>query len=79
MAPFETIYIDAMAAACDGGGGPLGHPRVYLNLAPAGKAECPYCSRLFVNRAMPAPGSEQGSAGGGGESGPQGDRERRNL
>jgi uncharacterized Zn-finger protein len=52
MGPFETIYIDEMIAACNGGGGPLGHPRVYLNLAPAGKIECPYCSRLFVNRAM---------------------------
>jgi uncharacterized Zn-finger protein len=54
MAPFETIYIDEMVAACNGDGGPLGHPRVYLNLAPAGKVECPYCSRLFVNRAMAA-------------------------
>ena len=54
MAPFETIYIDEMVAACNGDGGPLGHPRVYLNLAPAGKVECPYCSRLFVNRAMQA-------------------------
>jgi uncharacterized Zn-finger protein len=52
MAPFETIYIDEMVAACNGGGGPLGHPRVYLNLAPSGKVECPYCSRLFVNRPM---------------------------
>ena len=52
MEPSETIYIDEMVAACNGGGGPLGHPRVYLNLAPAGRAECPYCSRLFVNRAM---------------------------
>jgi uncharacterized Zn-finger protein len=51
-APFETIEIDEMIAACNGGGGPLGHPRVYLNLAPAGQVECPYCSRRFVNRAM---------------------------
>ncbi len=64
--PFETIYIDEMVAACDGGEGPLGHPRVYLNLGPAGKIECPYCSRLFVNRAISAaaasevsPSSEQ--------------------
>jgi len=64
--PFETIYIDEMVAACDGGEGPLGHPRVYLNLVPAGKIECPYCSRLFVNRAISAaaasevsPSSEQ--------------------
>jgi uncharacterized Zn-finger protein len=63
MAPFETIYIDEMVAACNGGEGPLGHPRVYLNLAPAGKVECPYCSRLFVNRAMAAAGELQGETG----------------
>ena len=56
MAAFETITIDTMVAACNGGGGPLGHPKVYLNLAPSGKAECPYCSRLFVNRAVAAGG-----------------------
>jgi uncharacterized Zn-finger protein len=60
MGPFETIYIDETVAACNGGGGPLGHPRVYLNLGPTGKIECPYCSRLFVNRAMQ--GSDAGSA-----------------
>ena len=67
MAPFETIYIDEMVAVCDGGEGPLGHPRVYLNLGPSGKIECPYCSRLYVNRAASAaatgdiaPGSEAG-------------------
>ena len=52
MGPFETIYIDETVAACNGGGGPLGHPRVYLNLAPTGHHECPYCSRQFVNRAL---------------------------
>ncbi len=50
MGPFETIYINETVAACNGGGGPLGHPRVYLNLGLAGKVECPYCSRLFVSR-----------------------------
>jgi uncharacterized Zn-finger protein len=52
MMPYETIDTDKMVVACDGDGGPLGHPRVYLNLAPAGRAECPYCSRRFVNRAV---------------------------
>ena len=56
MQPFETIYIDTMVAACNGGGGPLGHPKVYLNLTADGQVECPYCSRLFVNRAMQEPG-----------------------
>jgi uncharacterized Zn-finger protein len=62
MAPFETITIDATVAACDGDGGALGHPKVYLNLAPSGTAECPYCSRRFVNRTMSA-GGGQGAAG----------------
>ena len=53
MGPFETIYINETVAACNGGGGALGHPRVFLNLGRDGKVECPYCSRLFVNRAMP--------------------------
>ena len=60
MGPAETIYIDEMVAACNGGGGALGHPRVYLNLAPVGRVECPYCSRLFVNRAMAQAGSQGG-------------------
>ena len=50
MVPFETVEIDAMVTACNGNGGALGHPRVFLNLAPSGQVECPYCSRLFVNR-----------------------------
>ena len=49
MQPFETIYVDSMVVACNGGGGPLGHPRVYLNLSAEGQVECPYCSRLFVH------------------------------
>jgi uncharacterized Zn-finger protein len=63
MTPFETIEIDEMVAACNGGGA-LGHPKVYLNLAPAGRVECPYCSRLFVNRAVaPTPRQVSDSEG----------------
>jgi uncharacterized Zn-finger protein len=50
MTPFEIIHTDDLVVACNGGGGSLGHPRVYLNLAPAGRVECPYCSRLYINR-----------------------------
>ena len=71
MTPFETIETDEIVAACaggpGGGGGPLGHPRVYLNLAPAGHVECPYCSRRFVNRAFAGAGdaAEAGDSPGG--------------
>jgi uncharacterized Zn-finger protein len=63
MTPFETIEITEMVAACNGGGGALGHPLVYLNLAPRGQIECPYCSRLFVNRAVMAAGGVAEEAG----------------
>ena len=46
--PFETITVDTDRVACDGGGGALGHPKVYLNLGPERRVECPYCSRLYV-------------------------------
>ena len=36
------------AAACDGGGGPLGHPNVYLKIGDTGEVVCPYCSAQFI-------------------------------
>ena len=40
--------------SCDGGGGALGHPVIWLTLIaqPSGNtlAVCPYCSRQFVGR-----------------------------
>ena len=77
MGPFETIYIDQMVAACNGGGGPLGHPRVYLNLAPSGRVECPYCSRLYINRA--SAGVDGADVGAPPESLPKGEQERRRV
>jgi uncharacterized Zn-finger protein len=54
MQPFETIQVQTTVVSCDGGDGPEGHPKVYLNLAALGSIECPYCSRLFVlSRAAP--------------------------
>jgi uncharacterized Zn-finger protein len=48
MQPFEIIPVDTRIVACNGGGGALGHPAVYLNLGPNHQVECPYCSRLYV-------------------------------
>ncbi|XP_072014084.1 LOW QUALITY PROTEIN: NADH dehydrogenase [ubiquinone] iron-sulfur protein 6, mitochondrial-like [Amphiura filiformis] len=33
---------------CDGGGGPLGHPKVYINLDQPGAHACGYCGLRFV-------------------------------
>jgi len=43
----EVISVDSRTVACDGGDGPLGHPRVFLHIAD-GQVMCPYCSRLYV-------------------------------
>ncbi len=45
----ETIPTESAQVSCDGGGGSLGHPRVYLQIKPeVGEIECPYCSRRYV-------------------------------
>lgn len=46
--PPEVITVHDHRVACDGGGGPLGHPRVYMEMGGAHFVECPYCDRRFV-------------------------------
>ena len=52
--PPEVIVVRSGRVACDGVGGALGHPRVWLEMGEATFVECPYCDRRFV---LPA-GSE---------------------
>jgi uncharacterized Zn-finger protein len=44
----ETIVVTTTRIACDGGGGALGHPKVYLQIGDEGFVECGYCDRRFV-------------------------------
>jgi len=45
----ETEEVTLTRVACDGGGGALGHPRVWLSIDPAvGFVECGYCDKKFV-------------------------------
>jgi uncharacterized Zn-finger protein len=46
--PPEIIDVSTAEVSCDGGGGALGHPRVYLKIGPEGWVECPYCDRRFA-------------------------------
>tara|TARA_B100001123_G_scaffold447145_1_gene603810 strand:- start:241 stop:417 length:177 start_codon:yes stop_codon:yes gene_type:complete len=46
--PVEIVEVDTVQIACDGGNGPLGHPRVYLTIERAGQIDCPYCGRRYV-------------------------------
>lgn len=51
-----SVAASTARISCDGGGGALGHPQIWLTLqkpeegGPA-KVVCPYCSRLFVGDA----------------------------
>lgn len=49
----EIISVEASAdgVLCDGGGGALGHPRVWYTFDGADRVECMYCDRLFVQSA----------------------------
>ena len=44
----EIIEVDTTRVSCDGIGGALGHPRVYLEMGDENFVECPYCDRRFV-------------------------------
>ena len=68
--PPEVVRVRSRRVACDGVGGALGHPRVYMELGEDGWAECGYCDRRFVlaegegaeDEAL-APGTYEGSSG----------------
>ena len=46
--PPEVVRTHEHRVACDGLGGALGHPRVYLEMGAKGYVECGYCDRRFV-------------------------------
>ncbi len=47
-APAEVVTVHEHRVWCDGGGGALGHPRVYMEMGDSGFVECGYCDRRFV-------------------------------
>lgn len=50
MKPSEVVEVraDEETVGCDGGGGALGHPLVYLRFEGKPVVDCYYCSRRFV-------------------------------
>jgi uncharacterized Zn-finger protein len=67
--PPEVIKVHSHRVSCDGVGGALGHPRVYMEMGEESFVECPYCDRKFVlgsdrgEDEQLAPGVYEGSAG----------------
>ncbi|NBX03286.1 MAG: zinc-finger domain-containing protein [Alphaproteobacteria bacterium] len=53
MKAFETVYVHTLSVSCEGAGGALGHPKVYLHIdQDKGSITCPYCSRHFVVKSL---------------------------
>jgi uncharacterized Zn-finger protein len=48
MQPAEIIHVETATVGCDGGGGALGHPLVYLSIGQSGETDCPYCGRHYI-------------------------------
>ena len=44
----EIIEVTKRQVCCDGGGGALGHPKVYYTIGAEGFVDCGYCDRRFV-------------------------------
>jgi len=50
----ETKIVPTKKVACDGDGGALGHPRVYLTMDDRGQVDCPYCDRRYILQGSPS-------------------------
>ena len=67
----ERVVVRTKRVACDGVGGALGHPRVWLEMGAAGFVDCSYCDRRFIAATAAghdedeqlAPGVYEGSGG----------------
>ncbi len=47
--PFEVFTAHSREIWCDGEGGALGHPRVFLHMdTGSDNIVCPYCSREYI-------------------------------
>ena len=60
--PTETVEVSETRVACDGDGGALGHPKVYLEMGDEDFVECGYCDRRFVLSARARAARERGEA-----------------
>lgn len=47
MAKQDVEIVSSRRIACDGGGGALGHPKVWLDMGTGSDVECKYCDRVF--------------------------------
>ena len=46
--PPEIVMVNTHRVSCNGGGGALGHPRVWYEMGDEDFVECKYCDRRFI-------------------------------
>lgn len=46
VTPEDVIMADSRQVRCDGGGGALGHPSIFMRIE-GEQVTCPYCSRTY--------------------------------
>lgn len=46
--PPEIRHVSSRRISCDGDGGALGHPRIWLQIDERDHVDCPYCDRRFI-------------------------------
>ena len=56
--PPEVVLVDSTRVSCEGVGGALGHPKVFMEMGDSSFVECGYCDRRFVLRGSPHEPSE---------------------
>ena len=44
----EVMVVASTKVSCDGGGGALGHPKVWYDMSEDDHVECKYCDRVFA-------------------------------
>ncbi len=44
----ETFIVESRKVSCDGGGGALGHPKVWYEMGKEDVIVCKYCDRRFI-------------------------------
>jgi uncharacterized Zn-finger protein len=61
--PPEVFVVDTTRVSCEGVGGALGHPRIFMEMGDSGFVECGYCDRRFVLKAGPSDLREENAPG----------------
>ena len=44
----DRVIVTSTRISCDGGGGALGHPKIWMDMGQDTQVKCKYCDRVFV-------------------------------